>query len=356
VPDIQELLTQLSRAEASDLHLCAGSPPCFRVNGHIEPVEPGAKPLEYRDLEQMLYRVLTNDQQARLQNDRELDFSIGFTDVGRFRGNIHRQRGSWAAVFRKIPLEIPSLLELGLPEIVRTLALKESGLVLITGPTGSGKSMTLAAMIEIINTERACHVITLEDPIEFLFKNRRALIKQREIGQDTDSYGVALRRSFRQDPDVLMIGEMRDRETIGMAITAASTGRLVLGTLHTMDAASTIDRVIESFPSDQQALVRNQISGSLEGVLSQQLVRRSVGSGRALALEVLVSTPSVRNLIRTGKTFQVVSDIETGKRFGMQSLNQSLQDLVASQTIKLEEAVRHTRFPEQLMQKLGVPQ
>lgn len=215
--------------------------------------------------------------------------------------------------------------------------------------------MTLASMVEVINRERACHVITFEDPIEFLFKNNKALIKQREIGSDTDGYAVALRRSFRQDPDVLMIGEMRDRETMAMAITAAGTGRLVLGTLHTSDAVTTIDRLVESFPADQQGMVRNQIAGSLEGVVSQQLVRR-VGGGRVLAVEILVSTPSVRNQIRTGKTFQVASDIETGRRFGMQSMNEALQQLVTSGAVKLEEAIRHTRFPEQLMQKLGVPQ
>ncbi|MBL0351112.1 MAG: PilT/PilU family type 4a pilus ATPase [Elusimicrobia bacterium] len=354
--EIKPLLAKLAASEASDLHLCAGSPPCYRLNGRIEPIEPGENPLEFRDLEQMIFHVLTEDQQARLMADHELDFSVGFSEIGRFRGNVHRQRGTWAVVFRKIPLEIPSMIELGVPDIAKTLALKESGLVLVTGPTGSGKSMTLAAMIETINRERACHVITVEDPIEFLFKNQKALIKQREIGSDTDGYTTALRHSFRQDPDVLMIGEIRDRETISMAITAASTGRLVLGTLHTMDAVSTVDRLVESFPADQQNLVRNQIAGSLEGVISQQLVRKSHGTGRVLAVEILVSTPSVRNQIRTGKTFQVISDIETGKRFGMQSMNQALQALVTTDYIKLEEAIRHTRFPDQLLQKLGVPQ
>lgn len=353
---IQDLLAALSASEASDLHLCAGAPPCYRFNGQIVPVREDAAPLEFRELEQMIFQILTNDQQSHLMADRELDFSIGFSETGRFRGNVHRQRGSWAAVFRKIPLKIPSLSELGLPEAVKNLALRENGLVLVTGATGSGKSMTLAAMIEIINSERACHVITVEDPIEFLFKNRKSLIKQREIGSDTEGYASALKHSFRQDPDVLMIGEMRDRETMAIAIAAASTGRLVLGTLHTMDAVSTLDRLVESFPSDQQALVRNQIVGSLEGVVSQQLVRRSPGPGRVLATEILVSTPSVRNLIRTGKSFQIVSDIETGKRFGMQSMNQSLQALVSSGAVKLEEAIRHTRFPDQLLQKLGVPQ
>lgn len=353
---IQDLLIGLQGSDASDLHLCAGAPPSYRLNGQILPVQEGVPPLDFRELEQMLFQILTNDQQSHLMAARELDFSIGFTDTGRFRGNIHRQRGSWAAVFRKIPLKIPSLQELGLPDTVRTLALKENGLVLVTGATGSGKSMTLAAMIEIINAERACHIITVEDPIEFLFKNKKSLIKQREIGSDTDGYASALKHSFRQDPDVLMIGEMRDRETMATAIAAASTGRLVLGTLHTMDAVTTLDRLVESFPSDQQALVRNQIAGSLEGVVSQQLVRRTPGPGRVLATEILVSTPSVRNLIRTGKSFQIASDIETGKRFGMVSMNQSLQNLVSSGAVKLEEAIRHTRFPDQLLQKLGVPQ
>jgi twitching motility protein PilT len=354
--DLNELLTKLARSEASDLHLCAGAPPCLRLFGDITPVAEDAEALKAQELEQTLFRFLTEAQQSRLMDDRELDFSIGLPEVGRFRTNIHRQRNSWAAVFRKIPLEIPSTQELGLPEAARTLALKTNGLVLVTGPTGSGKSMTLAAMIEIINKERACHVITVEDPIEFLFKNRKAIIKQREIGSDTDTYASALKHIFRQDPDVIMIGELRDRETIAMAITAASTGRLVLGTLHTMDAPSTIERLIESFPPDQQSLVRNQVAGIIEGTIAQQLVLRIDSQSRALATEVMVTTPSIRNQIRSGKSHQIASDIETGKRFGMHSMNQSLEQLVLGETVKLEEAIRHTRSPEQLLQKLGVPQ
>ncbi|MBL0058395.1 MAG: PilT/PilU family type 4a pilus ATPase [Elusimicrobia bacterium] len=354
-PDIREFLLKLAKSDASDLHLCAGSPPCLRTFGKIAPM-PDTAPIDFRDNEEMIFRLLTEEQRSRLLGDRELDFSIGFPDVGRFRGNIHKQRGSWAVAFRKIPLKIPSLTELGLPDIARSLALKESGLVLVTGPTGSGKSMTLAAMIEVINSTRPCHIITIEDPIEFLFKNNKAIIKQREIGTDTENYETALRHIFRQDPDVVMIGELRERETIAMAITAASTGRLVLGTLHTMDAAASIDRLVESFPNEQQVLMRSQIAGCLEGIISQQLVTRMDGSGRVLSPEIMVSTPSIRNLIRGGKTFQILTDMETGKRFGMQSMNQALQALVQSDLIRLEDVLRHTRFPDLLMQKLGVPQ
>lgn len=355
MPEAKDYLYLLSKSEASDLHLCGGTPPCLRIHGEIVPVED-APPIDVREIEELIFQLLTEEQRSHLLGEKELDFSIGFQDVGRFRANVHRQRGTWAVAFRKIPHKIPTLAELGLTDVARLLALKQSGMVLVTGPTGSGKSMTLAAMVETINAERPCHIITIEDPVEFLFKNKKAIIKQREIGTDTQNYDVALRHIFRQDPDVIMLGEIRDREIMAMAITAASTGRLVLGTLHTMDAGSTVDRLVESFPPDQQALVRNQIAASLEGIISQQLVLKTEGRARVLASEIMMSTPSIRNLIRTGKTYQLSSDIEMGKRFGMQSMNQSLQGLVANNTIKLEEALRHTRFPEQLLQKLGVPQ
>jgi twitching motility protein PilT len=352
---IHELLGQLIKSEASDLHLAAGAPPSFRLHGEIVPAAAGLPALSADEVQSAIFKLLTADQQKSLQEKGELNFSVGLAEVGRFRCNIHRQRGTWAGVFRRIPTEIPTFAQLGLPEIVSQLVLKESGLILVTGPSGSGKSLTLAAMIDSINAGRRCHIVTVEDPIEFLFKNKRAIIKQREIGTDTPDYRTALRHVSRQDLDVVMIGEIRDPETIATALSVAGMGRLVLGTLNTMDAASTVNGLIESFPPAQQAVVQNQIAGCLEGVVSQQLVSKTDGKGRALATEILISTPSIRNLIRTGKSMQVPNDIEIGKRFGMQSINQSLQELVAKGAVKLEQALRHTRTPEILIQKVGVP-
>jgi twitching motility protein PilT len=352
--DIGPLLKKLMDGEASDLHLGAGMIPCFRLHNRIIPVPEETRALENREVEQMLFAALTQEQQSRLQQNQELNLSLAYGG-GRFRINVHRQRGSWAAVFRKIPSEIPALKDLGLPDIVAGLALKESGLILVTGPTNSGKSTTLAAMVESINLQRDCHIITIEDPIEFVFKNKRAIIKQREVGTDTPSFSAALQGVFRQDPDVIVLGEMNGQEAIATALTAAGTGRLVLGALHTSDAVSTVDRLIESFPAEQQSLVRIQVASSLEGVVCQQLANRAGREGRVLATEIFISTPSIRNLIRTGKSFLMQNDIEVGKRFGMQSMNQALQQLIAGGDIKLEEAIRHTRLPEAFLNKLGVP-
>ncbi len=354
-PTMNDLLVTLSQSPASDLHLSAGSPPSYRLHGRLEPAN-NAVPLSASEVQHLVFELLNQAQLGQLQETGELDFSMGFANIGRFRCNVHRHRGTWAAAFRKIPAEIPSFNALGLPEIARTLALRESGLVLVTGPTGSGKSMTLAAMIETINETRPCHIITVEDPIEFVFKNKMAMIKQREIGTDTKDYTTALHHIFRQDPDVVMLGEIRDQETLATALTSAGTGRLVLGTLHTMDAASTVNRMIESFPPEQQSLMQNQIAGCLEGIVSQQLLRRADGKGRILATEVMITTPSIRNLIRSGKSFQILNDIEVGKRFGMQTMNQTLQELIVKGEVKLEEALRHTRQPESLLQRMGVPQ
>jgi twitching motility protein PilT len=352
--NIHDLLNTLVQMDCSDLHIAAGTVPMFRLNGEIV-LTNNIPPTTPAEVEEILFKILTQEQQGELHKQKELDFSVGLPGIGRFRCNIHRQRGTWAAAFRKIPPAIPSLSELGLPDIVNKLILKESGLILVTGPTGSGKSMTLAAMIEAINQTRACHIITIEDPIEFLFKNKNAFVEQREVGSDTPSFASALSHIFRQDPDIIMVGEMRDQETLATAITCAATGRLVLGTLHTVDAVSTINRLIESFPADQQVFMQAQIAGCLEGVISQQLVTQTDQKGRVLAAEILISTPSIRNLIRSGKSVQIQNDIEVGRKNGMQSMIHALSELVTSGKVKLEEALRHTRFPDDLMQRIGLP-
>jgi twitching motility protein PilT len=351
-----ELLTRLEKSDASDLHICVGSPPVVRRFGRLEPLEEGRPPLTPRDVEEMVFQFLTQEQQARLQEKNEIDMSASLPGVGRFRVNLHRQRGTWAGVFRKIPQEVPTAAGLGLPPTVLHLAEKPSGLVLVTGSTSSGKTTTLSAMIEHINNTRPCHIITIEDPVEYIHKNKKAIIKQREVGSDTAGFKEALRHIFRQDPDVIMIGEMRDTDTIATAVSAAATGRLVLATLNTTEAAGTLDQLIEVFPPDQQGVIRTQLAGCLEGVVCQALLVGENGTRRIPALEILLATPSIRNLIRMGKTTQIQTDIEVGRRFGMQTLNQALQKLVTDGSVKLDEALRHSRHPADLLQKLGVPQ
>jgi twitching motility protein PilT len=352
---ITELLAKLTKSEASDLHIASGAPPSYRLHGEIVPIAAAEAPATPDEVEKAIFSLLTEDQRGHLLEHGEIDFSARLADLGRFRCNVHRQRGTWAGVFRKIPVDIPTFEELGLPEVVRSLTKKEGGLIVVTGPSGSGKSTTMAAMLEEINATRRCHIITVEDPIEFVFKNKKAIVKQREIGSDTKDYATALQHIARQDPDVVMVGEIRDQATISTALSVAATGRLVLGTLTTMDAASTVNGLIESFPPAQQTVVQNQISGCLEGIISQQLVQKADGHGRALACEILISTPSIRNMIRTGKSMQVQNDMEIGKRFGMQTINQALQELIVKGTVKLEQTLRHTRTPDALIKNVGVP-
>jgi twitching motility protein PilT len=324
--DVSELLIQTKERGASDLHLSAGSPAMMRLHGELLPIEDQV--LTRDQVHAMIYDILTDDQRRLFEEHRDLDFAIEIGDVARFRVNAFNQRNGEGAVFRVIPTHIRSFQELGLPEVVQTLALRENGLVLVTGPTGSGKSTTLAAMIDLVNATRRKHIITLEDPIEFVHRSKRCLVNQREIGTHTRSFASALRAALREDPDVILVGEMRDLETISLALTAAETGHLVFATLHTKSAPKTIDRIIDAFPPAQQQQIRVQLAEALQGVISQVLLPTKDGKGRVAALEIMVATVAIRNLIREGKTHQMPSSIQTGTQVGMQSLEQSLRALV----------------------------
>ncbi len=327
--DLDDVLRQTVAAGGSDLHLTAGSPPVVRVDGSLHPLT--AFPvLTSALIRRTLEDLLTPVQRDRFASDLELDFAYAVSGVARFRVNAYRQRDSVGAAFRAVPNEIRPLEELGMPPVVGTFAALPRGLVLVTGPTGSGKSTTLAAIIDRANQDRAGHIMTVEDPIEFLHRHKRSLVNQREVGSDTHSFQAALRHVLRQDPDIILVGEMRDLETIAVALTAAETGHLVLASLHTQDAAQTIDRVIDVFPPSQQQQVRVQLAGALQGIVSQQLCRTADGTGRVVAAEVLVATPAIRNLIREGKTHQIHSAMQAGASHGMRTLDQHLADLVAA--------------------------
>jgi len=349
--DINELLTRVMDRGASDLHVTVGVPPTLRIDGTLVPAEePPLTPEQTRDL---VYSIMSDEQRKELEQQWECDFAYSIPGRARFRVNAYFQRGSVGAAFRLIPLEIRTIRELGLPLILETLALKPRGLVLVTGPTGSGKSTTLAAMIDHINTNRQQHVITVEDPIEYLHVHKRCVIEQREVGADTQSFASALRHVLRQDPDIILIGEMRDLETVSAAITAAETGHLVLATLHTQDAAQTIDRVIDVFPPHQQQQVRVQLSGALQGIVSQQLLPTADGRGRVVACEVLVATPGIRNLIRDGKTHQLLTALQTGTQHGMVTMDASLADMYKRGIITLETAQQRAMSVEDLRTLLG---
>ncbi|ABG04131.1 pilus retraction ATPase PilT [Rubrobacter xylanophilus DSM 9941] len=346
-----DFLLEMLEAGASDLHLTAGSPPAVRVDGEVRPLDhPPLTPVATRDL---VYDILTDEQRRRLENDWELDFSYSVPGAARFRVNVYFQRGSLGAAFRAIPHEIKGLGELGLPEAVEGLTEKPRGLVLVTGPTGSGKSTTLAAMIDRINETRSGHIMSIEDPIEFLHRHKRCIVNQREVSSDTRSFAAALRHVLRQDPDVILVGEMRDLETISLAVTAAETGHLVFGTLHTQDAPQTVDRIVDVFPPHQQAQVRAQLANALQGIVTQTLLRRRDGRGRVVACEVLVATPGVRNLIREGKNHQLYSAMQTGGKFGMQTLDAALAGLVRRGVVSPEEAGRHASNPDELRRLAG---
>ncbi len=334
---LDDLLCQLVEFKASDLHLTAASQPIMRVHGELVRMPyPVLRPQHILDI---MYAIITDNQMTEYERHHELDFAYSIPGVSRFRVNVYRQRGSVGAVFRVIPTDIPTLEKLKMPEVVRELTNRPRGLVLVTGPTGSGKSTTLAAMINEINTTRAVHIMTMEDPIEFLHSHKMGEVNQREIGSDTESFGQALKHALRQDPDVILIGEMRDLETISAAVTAAETGHLVFGTLHTTSASQTIDRIIDVFPPHQQEQVRSQLAIVLEGILTQTLLPNIDGKGRSCAQEILIGTPAVRNLIREGKAHQISSVMQAGAKYGMQTLDSALLALVKAQKVSLEEAL-----------------
>jgi len=350
--ELVDLLQLTVKEKASDLLIAAGVPPVIRVDGQlVRTKQPELTPEECRRL---IYAVLTEQQKGRFERDRELDLSLSVTGLARFRLNIHLQRGSIGAAIRTIPHQILGIEELGLPRVVHDLARKPRGLVLVTGPTGSGKSTTLASIIDLVNSEQACHIITVEDPIEYLHQHKKGVVEQREVESDTESFAIALKYVLRQDPDVILIGEMRDLETIAAAITAAETGHLVFATLHTTDAAQTVDRMIDVFPPHQQQQIRLQLSVVLEGVLSQQLLPKASGRGRCLACEVLIGTPAVQSLIREGKTHQLYATMETSTKYGMQTLDRALANLYNKGVISYDVALNKARKKDDLARVMSM--
>ena len=341
--DISELLIFTQKESASDLHLSAGEIPMVRIHGEMKRVE--MPPLSKEELHVMLYDVLSDQQRKRFEEVHELDFSLDLKGIARYRVNAFRQARGEAVVFRVIPSKILSLEQLGLPKSLREVTKNERGLVLVTGPTGSGKSTTLAAMIDVLNNSLNGHIITIEDPIEFVHESKKCLINQRELGSHTHSFANALRSALREDPDIILVGEMRDLETISLALTAAETGHLVFSTLHTSGASKTVDRIIDVFPAGQQDQVRAQFAESIQAIISQVLLKRRTGRGLVPALEVMIGTPAVRNLIREGKVAQLPSAIQTGQKFGMITLDQSLKDLVGKGVVDKEECFYFASSP-----------
>jgi twitching motility protein PilT len=349
---LSELLKKMIEMGGSDLHITTNSAPRVRVHGHLRPLE--MPPLTAADTKSLAYSVLTDAQKHRFEENLELDFSFGLKNLARFRGNVFNQRGAVAAVFRTIPWEIKGFESLGLPPIVKAMCDKPRGLILVTGPTGSGKSTTLAAMLDKINSERDEHMITIEDPIEFLHNHKRCLVNQREVHSDTHSFSNSLRAALREDPDIVLIGEMRDLETIEAALRIAETGHLTFATLHTNSAASTINRIIDVFPAHQQPQIRAQLSMVLEGVLCQALIPRVDGRGRAMVMEILVPNPAIRNLIREDKIHQIYSAMQTGTgQSGMQTFNQSLANTYFAKQITLEVAMARSSNPDELQDMIN---
>ncbi|HHL39478.1 MAG TPA: PilT/PilU family type 4a pilus ATPase [Deltaproteobacteria bacterium] len=348
---LQELLKVMVDKGGSDLHIAAGSPPRMRLHGKLKPMS--VNPLTGTDTRRLCYSVLTDSQKHKFEEENELDFSFGLKGLSRFRGNLFIQRGTVAGVFRAIPFKIKTFQDLGLPPVVSELVKKPRGLILVTGPTGSGKSTTLASMVDWINQEREDHIITIEDPIEYLHVSKTSLVNQREVGSDTHAFKKALKYVLRQDPDVVLLGELRDMETIETALTIAETGHLCFATLHTNSCVQTINRIIDVFPSHQQPQIRAQLSFVLEGVLSQLLVIRADGKGRVLAMEVMVPNSAIRNLIREDKIHQVYSQMQVGQaKFGMQTMNQSLMTLFSKRLITAEDALGRSSEPDELRQMM----
>jgi twitching motility protein PilT len=351
--DFAEILKETIALKASDLHMTVGAPPVIRVRGELRPLSDYPK-LDSKDTRDTIYSILSNDQRKRLEQEWQVDFSYSVPNHGRFRVNAYMQRASIGAAFRLIPSEIKSVDQLGLPAVIHEFVKKPRGFVLVTGPTGSGKSTSLAAMIDEINQTRKEHILTIEDPIEFLHRHKSCVVNQREIGNDAQSFSLGLKAALRQDPDVILVGEMRDLETISTALTAAETGHLVFATLHTQDTAQTIDRIIDVFPPHQQQQVRVQLSVALQGIVTQQLLPTADGAGRVACCEVLGLTPAVRNLIREGKTHQIHSVLQTSAAQGMQSMDAALAQLVRAGKITRELAEQRSSTPEELRRLMGL--
>ena len=351
--NLRALLEEMIQRDASDLHITAAERPKLRVDGDM--TDSGVvEVLTPKDTLQLAYSVLTENQKKRFETEDELDFSFGIQNLARFRGNVFKQRGCVAMVIRMIPFNVRTFQELGLPAVIAKLAERPRGLILVTGPTGSGKSTTLAAIIDKINKERKGHIITVEDPIEFIHRHQSCIVNQREIGTDTKSFASALKYALREDPDVILVGEMRDLETVGAALTIAETGHLVLATLHTNSAAESINRVIDVFPSNQQSQVRAQLAFVLEGVVTQTLLPKLKGRGRSMAAEIMVATPAIRALIRDDKVHQIYSAMQSGKKFGMQTMNDALFQLYTAREVAQEECERVSHDPKEFLRMIGI--
>ena len=351
--NLRALLEEMIQKDASDLHITAAEKPKLRVDGDIvDSSVPDV--LTPKDTLQLAYSVLTENQKKRFETDDELDFSFGIQNLARFRGNVFKQRGCVAMVIRMIPFNVRTFQELSLPPVISKLAERPRGLILVTGPTGSGKSTTLAAIIDKINKERKGHIITVEDPIEFIHRHQACIVNQREIGTDTKTFANALKYALREDPDVILVGEMRDLETVAAALTIAETGHLVLATLHTNSAAESINRIIDVFPSNQQSQVRAQLAFVLEGVITQTLLPKAKGRGRCMAAEIMVATPAIRALIRDDKIHQIYSAMQSGKKFGMQTMNDALYQLYTSREVSQEECERVSSDPKEFLRMIGV--
>ena len=351
--NLRALLEEMIQKDASDLHITAAEKPKLRVDGDIvDSSVPDV--LTPKDTLQLAYSVLTENQKKRFETDDELDFSFGIQNLARFRGNVFKQRGCVAMVIRMIPFNVRTFQELGLPPVIAKLSERPRGLILVTGPTGSGKSTTLAAIIDKINKERKGHIITVEDPIEFIHRHQSCIVNQREIGTDTKTFANALKYALREDPDVILVGEMRDLETVAAALTIAETGHLVLATLHTNSAAESINRIIDVFPSNQQSQVRAQLAFVLEGVVTQTLLPKAKGRGRCMAAEIMVATPAIRALIRDDKIHQIYSAMQSGKKFGMQTMNDALYQLYTSREVSQEECERVSSDPKEFLRMIGV--
>ncbi len=351
--NMRELLEEMVAQGASDLHITAGLPPQFRIDGNIQSSEQAV--LTPEATRQLAYSILNEEQKKRFENDKELDFSFGVQGISRFRANVFLQRGVTTMAIRQIPYTIHTFEELGLPPIVRTLVSKPQGLILVTGPTGSGKSTTLATMVDHINRSLAGHIITIEDPIEYVHQHKKCIVNQRELNNDTMSFPAALKYVLRQDPDVILIGEMRDRETIASALTIAETGHLAMATLHTNSTYESVNRIIDVFPPEQQNQVRSQLAFCLSGVITQQLIPRAYGRGRALVLEIMICTPAIKAMIRDNKTHQIYGIMQAGQKHGMQTMNQSLYQALVNKWISREQALGRSPDPQELLQMMGEP-